>query len=310
MDGRSLYSFPAHRGVTREVAGPPPPAFSGSFANLCKLFWILKYICFWTRKIPTQKFKKNSNFLADFFFIFFFTCSFTTTLVSNFGYTDAINPSLNPPSPSAQSLNTWKYTAQALKYILLFAFLPWLCIWSACLRRRRGGGKQGTWRYELSRRVPRWPSGTQYPSWDVSPSVVVIWDVQNLEIKFKFAGKVGMLQRDGNYHWKDVCFIFRMAISLFSCRTYSLHMTGYTGSRDYVGNLWSPWRTPHWSQHPTEKYDPDPVVAELRVRCTEHPNRTRNERVGVSVTTGSGSSFSVGDGEQCGVLHGDYRFPT
>ena len=29
-----------------------------------------------------------------------------------------------------------------------------------------------------------------------------------------------------------------------------------------------------------------------------------------STTTGSGSSFSVGDGDQCGVLHGDYRFPT
>ena len=29
-----------------------------------------------------------------------------------------------------------------------------------------------------------------------------------------------------------------------------------------------------------------------------------------SSTRGSGSSFSVGYGDQCGVLHGDYRFPT
>ena len=37
-----------------------------------------------------------------------------------------------------------------------------------------------------------------------------------------------------------------------------------------------------------------------------HPLASRKSE---SVTTGSGSSFSVGDGEQCGVLHGDYRFP-
>ena len=29
-----------------------------------------------------------------------------------------------------------------------------------------------------------------------------------------------------------------------------------------------------------------------------------------SATRGSGSSFSVECGNQCGVLHGDYRFPT
>ena len=39
-------------------------------------------------------------------------------------------------------------------------------------------------------------------------------------------------------------------------------MTGYAGSRDYVENLFYPWRTPHWSQHPTGKDDPDPAVAD------------------------------------------------
>ena len=31
--------------------------------------------------------------------------------------------------------------------------------------------------------------------------------------------------------------------------------------------------------------------------------------MGGGCNTGSGSSFSVGCGDQCGVLHGDYRFP-
>ena len=39
-------------------------------------------------------------------------------------------------------------------------------------------------------------------------------------------------------------------------------MTGYSGSRDYEGNLQSPWRTPHRSTHPTEKQDSDPLVAD------------------------------------------------
>ena len=41
-----------------------------------------------------------------------------------------------------------------------------------------------------------------------------------------------------------------------------MYMTGYAGSWDYVGNLQSPWRTPHLSPHPTVKDDPDPVVAD------------------------------------------------
>ena len=41
----------------------------------------------------------------------------------------------------------------------------------------------------------------------------------------------------------------------------NIYMTGYAGSRDYVGNLFL-WRTPHWSPNLTEKDDPDPVVAD------------------------------------------------
>ena len=37
-------------------------------------------------------------------------------------------------------------------------------------------------------------------------------------------------------------------------------MTSYAGFRDYVGSLKSPWRTLHWSPHPTEKEDPDSLV--------------------------------------------------
>ena len=37
-------------------------------------------------------------------------------------------------------------------------------------------------------------------------------------------------------------------------------MTGYAGSRDYVGNQQSPWRTPHRTRHPTKKHDSDPLV--------------------------------------------------
>ena len=40
-------------------------------------------------------------------------------------------------------------------------------------------------------------------------------------------------------------------------------MTGYAGSRDYVGNLKSSWRTPHWSQNPPEKDDPAPLVGDF-----------------------------------------------
>ena len=44
--------------------------------------------------------------------------------------------------------------------------------------------------------------------------------------------------------------------------TKKVHMTGYARSRDYVENLSRLYRTPHWSQHPTEKDDPGPVVAD------------------------------------------------
>ena len=53
-----------------------------------------------------------------------------------------------------------------------------------------------------------------------------------------------------------------------------LHMTGYAGSRDYVGNLQSPWRTPHRSTHPTEKQDSDPLVADSDLRVASSVHRT------------------------------------
>ena len=63
-----------------------------------------------------------------------------------------------------------------------------------------------------------------------------------------------------------------------------MYMTGYAASRDYVGNLQSPWRTPHLSTestHPTEKQDPDPLVADfdplvaspVRVFCAQNSQR-------------------------------------
>ena len=42
---------------------------------------------------------------------------------------------------------------------------------------------------------------------------------------------------------------------------FMIHMTGYAGSRDYTGNLQSPWRTPHRSTHPTERQDNDHLFA-------------------------------------------------
>ena len=64
-------------------------------------------------------------------------------------------------------------------------------------------------------------------------------------------------------------------------------MTGYAGSRDYVR---------------------EPVVS---VKNSTLNTRTElTTRVSESATTGSGSSFSVGCWEQCGVLQGDYRLPT
>ena len=41
-----------------------------------------------------------------------------------------------------------------------------------------------------------------------------------------------------------------------------VYVTDYAGPRDYVDNLYSPWRTLHRSPSPTEKDDPDPVVAD------------------------------------------------
>ena len=39
-----------------------------------------------------------------------------------------------------------------------------------------------------------------------------------------------------------------------------MYVTGYAGTRDYVGNMQSPWRTQHRSTHPTEKQDSNPLV--------------------------------------------------
>ena len=62
-------------------------------------------------------------------------------------------------------------------------------------------------------------------------------------------------------------------------------MTRYAGSRDYVGNLQSPWRTP---------------TLLLRVLCTEHTHRIRNERVGVC-NERFGVLFFSGSLDRCGV---------
>ena len=42
---------------------------------------------------------------------------------------------------------------------------------------------------------------------------------------------------------------------------YSVHVSGYVGTRDYVGSLQFSWKTQHRSTHPTEKQDSDPLVA-------------------------------------------------
>ena len=79
-------------------------------------------------------------------------------------------------------------------------------------------------------------------------------------------------------------FYFKHGIPLIM-QASPMHMTGYAGSRDYVGNLQSPSWTPHISTHPTEKQDSGPLVADpnplVAFLCTEHPHITRNDRVRV-----------------------------
>ena len=83
-----------------------------------------------------------------------------------------------------------------------------------------------------------------------------------------------------------------------------VHMTGYAGSRNFVGNLQSPW-TPHRSTHPAGKIGLRSSHCEFcaGVLCTELATRG-------SESATRGSCFSVGCVDRCGVLHGDYRFPT
>ena len=73
-------------------------------------------------------------------------------------------------------------------------------------------------------------------------------------------------------------------------------MTWYVRSRDYVGNLQSPWWTPNIFTHPTENRTPILLLQTLTlswpVLCTEHPHRPRNERV--AVCNERESCFSVG----------------
>ena len=65
----------------------------------------------------------------------------------------------------------------------------------------------------------------------------------------------------------------------------------------------NPTRSPHL----TEKDDPDPVVAESDPFVVSSVHRTPAQN---SQREGRGPFFSMGCGDQCGVLHGDYRFPT
>ena len=55
-------------------------------------------------------------------------------------------------------------------------------------------------------------------------------------------------------------------------------MTGYAVSRDYVGNLQSPWWTPHISTYSTEKQDSDPLIADPDplVASSVHRTPTQN----------------------------------
>ena len=63
------------------------------------------------------------------------------------------------------------------------------------------------------------------------------------------------------------------------------HVTGYAGSRDYVGTPQSPQKTSHQFTHAAEKQTPDPLA------------QNSCERIGVC--------FSVGCVDRCGVFCGD-----
>ena len=83
-------------------------------------------------------------------------------------------------------------------------------------------------------------------------------------------------------------------------------MTGYAGSRDYVGIPQSSQKISHISTHPTEKIDSDPLA---RVLCgllvtsnSTQPAQNSCERVGVC--------FLVGCVDRCGVFCGDCGVPT
>ena len=77
-----------------------------------------------------------------------------------------------------------------------------------------------------------------------------------------------------------------------------LHMTGFTGSRDYVGTPQSPQKTPHISTlRPSRCW----FCAGCELfEVTSNPHITRNERVGVSFFSGIGVGYSA---ETAGSLH-------
>ena len=84
------------------------------------------------------------------------------------------------------------------------------------------------------------------------------WFLVKVAISSKFGSKRWFI----SYSWVTV-FILKLdrseCIILYD---NVIPKTGYAGLRDYVENLKSPCRTPHWSPHPTQKDDPDPVVAD------------------------------------------------
>ena len=82
--------------------------------------------------------------------------------------------------------------------------------------------------------------------------VVVILNVLNFELKFKFPVFVSMLRI------KETA-IRKLHVSALVSHNFTIvptYMCPYDGVRVYVGNLQSPQKTPHRSTHSTDKQTP------------------------------------------------------